>query len=106
GDTRALVLSVAELLINVEALDPQGSTGVPMSKLGRQARAMARHEIELAQETAAEGVGLVRSRFPSWRVESAVEADTPYAAIVRRGEDWFADVVVVGSHGRSALGRL
>ena len=33
-------------------------------------------------------------------------ADSPYWALVKEAERWPADLIVVGSHGRSALGRL
>jgi nucleotide-binding universal stress UspA family protein len=39
-------------------------------------------------------------------VEFGAEADTPYAAIVRKAEEWSTDIVVIGSHGRSPLGRM
>jgi universal stress protein A len=39
------------------------------------------------------------------RVEIFVEDGVDYAAIIKRAEAWRADVVVVGSHGRSGLAR-
>jgi nucleotide-binding universal stress UspA family protein len=59
-----------------------------------------------ARDTAAAGAGRVRSLFPSCHVASGAIADSPYAAIVRKADEWSADLVVVGSHGRSALARL
>jgi nucleotide-binding universal stress UspA family protein len=107
-DTEARVLSVAELVVDVGALGPpeEAETSPPMSKLVRQAKALARAAFADARQTAEEGAQFVRSHLPTWRVESAAEADTPYVAIIRQAEQWFADVVVVGSQGRSPFGRL
>lgn len=47
----------------------------------------------------------LRSLHPSWQVEAKVAAGSPATAIIEEAETWGADLIVVGSHGRSALGR-
>lgn len=44
--------------------------------------------------------------FPSWQVRTEVMAGRPATVLIRRAQEWGADLVVVGSHGRTALGRL
>jgi nucleotide-binding universal stress UspA family protein len=39
-------------------------------------------------------------------VEVFVERGVPYAELIRRAEGWGADLVVVGSHGRSGIARV
>jgi nucleotide-binding universal stress UspA family protein len=59
-----------------------------------------------ARELAEQGAARVRRALPGWRVEAAASADAPHWALVGKAAEWGADLVVVGSHGRSALGRL
>lgn len=55
---------------------------------------------------ATESVGnRVRSLMSSRPVELFVEDGVDYAAIIQRAESWKADVLVVGSHGRSGVAR-
>lgn len=44
--------------------------------------------------------------IPAARAEVFIERGSEYAGVVRRAEAWGADLVVVGSHGRTALPRL
>lgn len=44
--------------------------------------------------------------LPGAKAEIFIERGSGYAGIVRRAEAWAADVVVVGSHGRTGLPRL
>jgi nucleotide-binding universal stress UspA family protein len=48
----------------------------------------------------------LRYYFPSWQVRGEVLTGTPAQELVRRAEEWQADLIVVGSQGRSAIGRL
>jgi nucleotide-binding universal stress UspA family protein len=48
----------------------------------------------------------LRSDFPSWQVRGAVLSGDPATELVKRAEQWQADLIVVGSQGRTAIGRL
>ncbi|HEU0184074.1 MAG TPA: universal stress protein [Blastocatellia bacterium] len=41
-----------------------------------------------------------------WDVETETGAGSPATVIIKRADEWDADLIVVGSHGRSALGRF
>jgi nucleotide-binding universal stress UspA family protein len=59
-----------------------------------------------ARSTAAQGAQHVRAEFPSWKVEPETACDySPYRALVQKADKWRPDLLVVGSHGRSAAGR-
>ena len=58
-----------------------------------------------ARELARSGARRVRALFPGWTVADEAIADSPYWAVVRRADELHADLVVVGSQGRSAVGR-
>lgn len=62
---------------------------------GNDALAMARHA-----RTA------LKQSFPDWEIHAEALAGSPAGLIVDRAEALKADLIVVGSHGRSGLGRL
>lgn len=64
---------------------------------------MAFHE---ATSVADDGCRRIREMFPRWRVTGTAHADAATWGTLARVADWQPDLVVVGSHGRSALGRL
>jgi nucleotide-binding universal stress UspA family protein len=59
-----------------------------------------------AASTAAAGADLVRALFPAWNVRPESLAGSPHGALVEKAREWPADLIVVGSHGRGAVGRL
>lgn len=48
----------------------------------------------------------LRSDFPSWRVSGEILRGDAAEELVKTAEQWHADLIVVGSQGRSAIGRL
>ena len=46
------------------------------------------------------------SYFPSWEVRTEVRLGAPAWELIRKADDWRADLLVVGSQGRSALGSV
>ena len=102
------VLSVADMLIAVpyeEYLPPPAGANPP-AKLVATARALAADAMGQAREASAEGASLVRFLFPGWAVRAEAAPGSPYAALVKEAERSTAHLIVVGSHGRSGLGRL
>jgi nucleotide-binding universal stress UspA family protein len=56
--------------------------------------------------TCAQAGERVRSYFPDWEVQTDGLVGWPSSELINRADAWKADLVVVGSQGRSALGRL
>ena len=52
------------------------------------------------------GASQLKSLYPSWQVQSEVAAEKPATELIRVAANWCADLIVVGTQGRSALGRL
>ena len=71
-----------------------------------QAQSEAAHAIDEASELAEEGSQCVHARFPCWDVHGEPVVGTPAQAIMQKADEWQVDLILVGSHGRSALGRL
>lgn len=69
------------------------------------ARKRAREAFAEAERFAAEGKEKLQKIFPAWVIKAEAVADTPHWAIIAKAESWLPDLTVVGSHGRSAVGR-
>jgi len=48
----------------------------------------------------------VKTNFPGWKVSGDSSCGSPAWEVVFRADEWKPDLVVVGSHGRTALGRF
>ena len=59
-----------------------------------------------AKEFALQAGDRVRTFFPEWDVSAEALAGNPAAELIKKADEWSADLVVVGSHGRSAVGRF
>jgi nucleotide-binding universal stress UspA family protein len=103
-DCEAVVLSVADVCVG---LPPTGPESIPVSvaAMVEKARATAAAAVAESRRLAEDGATQIRSLFPNWRVVADAAADSPYWAFIRRAEEMDADLIVVGSHGRSLLGR-
>jgi nucleotide-binding universal stress UspA family protein len=61
--------------------------------------------IGTAQRVAQAGSDRLLKLFPQWEVQLEPSAGNPADAILEKARTWPADLIVVGTHGRSALGR-
>jgi nucleotide-binding universal stress UspA family protein len=110
-EVEALVLSVAEE--RVAGRSPSGDKVVAASHAGN---APTVHEgkthvklwqaVEKAQAMATLASERIRSRFPLWTVRGASSYGSPAGEVIKKAEEWMPDLIVVGSHGRSAIGRF
>jgi nucleotide-binding universal stress UspA family protein len=104
----ALVLSVAEIWLPPP---PPSSYDILEEERGADApaepeRVEESKEVEKAHELAAQAHARLRSNFPDWQVSAEATCGSPAWEIITRADQWKPDLIVVGSHGRSALGRL
>ncbi len=76
-----------------------------MSAVAR-AQAHASESLAEARRSAAKASRRVRSYLPGWEVRAEVLAGTPSLELLQKAGQWKPDLLVVGSHGRSAHGRL
>lgn len=70
------------------------------------AKWQAERELEGAQESAAEASLRLREALPGWAVAAEELAGAPAVELIKKAFRWKAELIVVGSQGRSALGRL
>jgi nucleotide-binding universal stress UspA family protein len=56
--------------------------------------------------TARRARAVLKSSFPDWEIHAETATGSPAGFILHRAEEFKTDLIVVGSHGRSGLGRL
>ena len=99
----ALIVSVAEVFA-----PPTGPAEVAglVPPAVRKAWAEVTQAVEAARARALQGRARVQALFPGWQVRAEASADSPAWEVIKQADTWHPDLIVVGSHGRSALGRL
>lgn len=103
-NVEALVVSIGEVW-----LPPSDATGDDTSQTVpglKAARERAAQVMEEAEQLAARGSKRVQQNFPGWQVSHEVQNGSPGFELLQCAREWSADLIVVGSHGHSALGRF
>jgi nucleotide-binding universal stress UspA family protein len=62
--------------------------------------------VEAARNLATEASRRLQTLFPTWDVRAEALVGSPASAILNKADEWKPDLIVAGSHGRSALGRF
>lgn len=108
GGTEALVLSVAELMpLAATQMMPAAYPIADPSEASVLPAAAAMEAVQKAAEEHARRAAMkLQQMFPDWRIGAEVGNDSPGHALVSRAQTWNADLIVIGSHGRSRLARL
>jgi nucleotide-binding universal stress UspA family protein len=109
-DADALVVSVADLM---------GIPVTPSYELAGRALMSRRvtsglvsvqrefvHVLGAAKEAAVRARDQVRAYFPNWTVRAETLTGPAAAELISKADEWKPDLVVVGSHGRSAIERF
>lgn len=106
----ALVVSVSEVWVppvrsSFETVEKIISSDRVAAVLAH-AEEEASRSLEKAGGLAEEAARRLRRDFPEWDVRAEVAVGTPAQELIQKADRRKADLLVVGSHGRSALGRL
>jgi nucleotide-binding universal stress UspA family protein len=106
----AHILSVAEVW-----LPPPPPSSYEILEEARSAHSPAELQREFAKncEAAKDALRLakraserVQARFPNWKITVDSSCGSPAWELVAKADEWKPDLIVVGSHGRTALGRF
>jgi nucleotide-binding universal stress UspA family protein len=92
----AIVLTIAEELIPAP------------TSIGGVATAFAKDLLEEEKESlglAEQARSRIQAIFPGWEILAEAGIGSPGSEIIARADQWLPDLIVVGSHGRTALGR-
>lgn len=63
-------------------------------------------KVEEAKALAARAAARLKANFPDWEISTEETSGSPAWELISKAEQWKPDLIVIGSHGRSALGRL
>jgi len=100
----ALVVSVGEVWLPPPAHEEVVEDTFPPGL--KEARERAAHVMDEAEHLAQRGAKRVQQLFSGWQIRPEPQSGSPGFALLNRARDWQADLIVVGSHGHSALSRL
>lgn len=103
AQVEAIVLSVADVWPPSTAGASQAQSEDDLPAAVKMARAQAAQAVREAHEMATRAAAWVQEQFPDWTVHAEAVADSPAWAIIKRAEEWDADLLIMGSHGRSVL---
>jgi nucleotide-binding universal stress UspA family protein len=109
-DAEALIVTVSDGLVGTSSpVAEVAGTALPSRRVISAiavAKEQATRLLAEARGFAAQARRRVRSHFPGWEVRTEVLEGSPSWELLRKAEEWRPDLVVVGSQGRSALGRF
>ncbi|MCY7345670.1 MAG: universal stress protein [Pyrinomonadaceae bacterium] len=107
GEAEAVVLSVTnawELPHIADCVSSQPNK--PTSALILTIQKHLGEITERAQSLSDTAAGRVREMFPDWVVSAEARLGKPAWELIKKSDEWQPELVVVGSHGRTALGQL
>jgi nucleotide-binding universal stress UspA family protein len=106
----AMVISVAEVWLPPpppSSLEIVEMAVTAKGHLGLERKYMASSEaVKDAHQLAAKAAARFRANFPAWTVRHEAVWGSPNWEVFSQAREWNADLIVVGSHGRTALGRF
>jgi nucleotide-binding universal stress UspA family protein len=108
-DSAVLVVSVGDLLMSSPPIQEAAAQIITSPRVAsglKNAQMHAERVIGEAEQFASKAADRLGLEFPGWNVESRVVTGTPAWELIDAANDWNANLVVVGSTGRSAIGRL
>lgn len=109
-EAEALVVSVGEasMMPPPSSYEVVGAalTSRRVSSAIAQSRELAAQALEQATGLAVKARDRVRASFPGWEVRAEGLAGIPSWELIKKAEEWDPNLLVVGSRGRSALGRF
>lgn len=106
----AVVLSVTEVSLpppppsSLEIIEQAREVHVPADMTRVYAKGSP--AMQAAQALSERAVARLQINFPGWEISAAASVGSPARELVRTADEWKPDLIVVGSHGRSAFGRF
>jgi len=110
SDTDATIICVADIFM--PQAEPSETVKPEPDFMGRSStelelrRARVAQALEEARRLATKASDRLRIKFPDWKIQTEACGHSPAWAIIKKADEWQPNLVLLGSHNRSALGRL
>ncbi len=104
--SQAVVCSVADIPVMIPHVIDSVDLQPEYAFAYQNAFEQSKETLSVAEGLAHEGAAITRKLFPDWKVEARAVSDSPSHGIVEIAKEWKPDLLVIGSHGRSVVGRL
>jgi nucleotide-binding universal stress UspA family protein len=105
-EAEAIVLTVSEIWLSHLTGNNHSSESTARSSQTSRSAATSVEPVTEARALALEGKRLLQVHFPYWDIRAEEASGSPAREILRKANDWVPDLIAVGSHGHSALGRF
>lgn len=108
ADARAIAVTIEEQWLPappmssyefVRMVMPSGDVGAKLAPVDNPG-------LSPAQNLALKAKAKIQKLFPAWEVYDRAVIGSPATEILKIADEWRANLIVVGSHGRTALGRF
>lgn len=106
--TKVLVVTVGDVWMpppNIE-LYQAALTSRRVAGTAAAMQNQAERTLKEAEELSGEAAGRIKSEFPEWQVGTETMSGDAAGTIISKAAEWGADLILVGSRNRSALGRF
>ena len=107
-EAETIVLSVAELRVPPPPKNEMLENAFPL-RYGAGAKSLRKHaaqKLKEADQTAKRGGERLRQLFPGWNVIADAAGGKPAEEILKYAAEWQPDLIVVGSHNHTKLGKI
>lgn len=91
-----------EILI-MSVVDSEVST---TKQVSLESQRMQTIKIAEAQTLVQKAEKRIKKDFPRWKIKTEIPIGSPASIIVQKADEWKVDLIVLGSHGRTAFGRM
>jgi len=108
-DSEVEIVWVADLSTNAPAVSEFDLISAASNRMNAALARVTNYEAQVVKETrsmTSKVVRRLRRQFPEWNIHSKVLRGKPADELLRRVDEWNADLIMGGSQGRSAIGRF
>jgi len=109
ADTEILVVAVGSVWMpptNIASLPAQALASRRVAATMAQLQTQAEQTLKETEEMTNKAATRIRADFPNWTVRTESMSGDAGFTLIEKAADWRADLIVVGSQNRSAVGRI
>jgi len=107
--TKVVIVSVVDALASsppISEFDLQSLASRRVEAVISKVNFHRKSLIREAEKSASKAAKRLRAQFPECEIGYEILQGTPAAELLRKADEWDADLIVAGSHGRGAIGRF